>query len=65
MALRSISATGLRDDARLLGLVLQAGALALIDVEEAQLPDVQAAIDRGDVSVSGMAATPPPKAKGK
>jgi hypothetical protein len=32
-------------------------------VLESQMPDIQAAVDRGDVSVEGMAATV--KAKGK
>lgn len=58
MALRGITATSLKDEARLIGLVLPAGGIAQIDVSEEQVADVQAAIDRGDVSVIGMTATP-------
>lgn len=61
--LRSIKALSLKDEARMLGLVLSAGFSVTVDVLESQVPDVQAAIDRGDVSVEGMAATV--KAKGK
>lgn len=64
MALRSITATSLKDDARLIGLVLRVDHVVTIDVLDEQVADVQAAIDRGDVSVAGMSAAAP-KAKAK
>lgn len=63
MALRSINAVSLKDEARILGLVLPVRGVANIDVSDEQLPDVQAAIDRGDVSVAGMPKTAPQKGK--
>lgn len=65
MVLHGIIATSLRDEARLIGLVLAAGAVCTIDVDSAQLLEVQAAIDRGDVSVAGMSKTAPAPKKGK
>lgn len=64
MGFKSISVTALKDDARVLGLVLENGRVIAIDVMDEQLPSVQAAIDSGDVSVAGMSATAP-KGKGK
>lgn len=69
MAMRHLVAKALRDDARILGLVLGAGVGVEIDVLEEQIADVQKAVDAGDVSVDGFAPSvidsPAPKAKGK
>lgn len=52
----------------LFGLVFKADRVFEIDILDAQLPEVQAAIDRGDISVNGMSATivaDAPKSKSK
>lgn len=64
MGLKSITATSLKDEARVAGLVLPVGHVVTVDLSDEQVVDVQSAVDRGDVSVSGMSATAP-KGKGK
>lgn len=69
LELKHIHAVALRDEAKLLGLVLRQAQEVDLDLLAEQLPLVQAAVDAGDVAVAGMtpsAAEPPaPAKKGK
>lgn len=59
MEIRHISLLCLRDGAALFGGLLCAEGRALeIDIYASQLPECQARIDAGDITVNGMSATP-------
>jgi hypothetical protein len=63
--LTRLNVTALKDDARILGLILAKGAKLELDIVDGQLDAVQKAIDSGDVEVEGMArkSAPMPEAK--
>jgi hypothetical protein len=57
----AVTCTALKDESRVLGLVMLKGQSVLIDVLETQRAAIQAAVDSGDVSADGFT----PKAAGK
>lgn len=64
LELKQIRAVALKDEAKLLGLVLRAQQQVDLDLLAEQLPLVQAAVDAGEVVVDGMSPSAAPK-KGK
>lgn len=65
LELTHIHAVALRDEAKLLGLVLRQAQEVDLDLLAEQLPLVQAAVDAGDVQVVGLPASEPAPAPKK
>lgn len=58
-----VKVKALKDEARVFGLVMPKGAQVDIDLDDSQLPKVQAAVDAGDIEVAGMPKTEPKAVK--
>jgi hypothetical protein len=61
--MRQYSVIALKDESRILGLILSKGAKISIDVEDERQPVLQAAVDSGDIAILGMSPAPAPSEK--